>query len=387
MTARFSGGEKYGSRTLATMRQGVGGFTLGNPYSALRQFGDIPVVAVKHGIVNTLRSIPEATLNTIRGQLGIKSKTGISADDFGLMLEMAQELDTGGVASNMIKRASNTLYKYGGFKTVDRLGKNVLMTTALRKQQRMARSFNGKKRLLEEYGNIYQPQEIQQLIKDLSEGKVTDLVKAHVFSELAGIQPISRAQMPKAYLDHPNGRIFYQFRTWGIRQLDMARDEVWRNLLSKDPARKARGARALALFGAYVGAANVGITELQRFLVGRDGKLESADQFPNEVLFATLGNFSFDRYSFEQAMATNKFDAIWQGFAPPAVEIPANAGLSIASALKAETPDERDTHLKNAALNFGLFRLVNYWFFGGAEEANEKQRQQKESEFNKRWGL
>ena len=32
--------------------------------------------------------------------------------------------------------------------------------------------------------------------------------------------------MPKAYLNNPNGRLFYQFKTFGIKQLDYVLQEA-----------------------------------------------------------------------------------------------------------------------------------------------------------------
>jgi len=32
--------------------------------------------------------------------------------------------------------------------------------------------------------------------------------------------------MPKAYLNNPNGRLFYQFKTFGIKQLDYVLQET-----------------------------------------------------------------------------------------------------------------------------------------------------------------
>jgi hypothetical protein len=377
LLSRFGKGEVAGNRAMATMRQGVGGLTLGNPYSALRQFGDVAAVVWLEGPINTLRALPKAAWATLRGQLGLDGNHGMDADSFGYMLEMAQELDTGGVASNAIKKASNALYKFGGFKTVDRFGKNTLIHAALNKGRSWSKTQKGRAKFMEKYGDFYDGDEIMQLMNDLRDGKMTDLVKTHISAEVMKIQPISRSQLPQAYLDHPNGRALYQFRTWGLKQLDLIRTEIMTDVLSGDPVKMARGSANLGYYTVLMGASGLTITQIQRHLTGRVGAVEDWSDVPDEVILHTMANLGVDRYGLTKTIERVDPSYFAEGFYPPAFEIPAGILAQSAAVLKNTATDDwetRNKHAKELTRNFGGFgRMIHWLFLGGAEEFNEKE--------------
>lgn len=373
--ARFGKGEQSGYRLLANARTFVGGVTLGNPYSAIRQLGDNFVAAWQYGIIPTIRSMPEAAMNTMKQQLGIPNEAKITADTFGFMNEMAQELDTGGVTSRWIKSISNNMYKYGGFKTIDRLGKNVLMGTALRTARKSQTTEKARRKFIEKYSASYEGAEMQALMGDLKAGKLTDIVKQHIMAEVMEIQPISRSQMPQAYLNHPNGRMMYQFRTWGIKQFDLARRQVFQKLYSGNMREKREGAGALVLLTAYVGLGNVGITELQRLFTGRDTKMTGMEDLGNDLFGQILGNFAINRYGLDKLAGDGKTDEFFLGMVPPSLEIPMNMGASALKLLGAEMggePEEASKWTKELRKTTGIGRLLDFWVFGGAELENKK---------------
>ena len=375
MKSRFGKGEQSGYGFLASARTFIGGVTLGNPYSAIRQLGDNFTAAWQFGIIPTMKSMPRAAWETVKVQAGIPSDAKISADAFGYMNEMAQELDTGGVASTMIKRSANQLYKWGGFKTIDRFGKNVLMGSAIRVAQKSQATLKSRQKFRAKYERNYDAQEMTQLMDDLKAGRMSNIVKAHISAEVMNIQPISRSQMPQAYLDHPNGRMMYQFRTWGVKQFDLARRQIFRNLFSKDPRKVADGARGLVLFTGYVGIGNVGITELQRVFTGRDTKIDDMLEFGNETFGQILGNFAINRYGLDKMAGEGSVEEFFAGLVPPALEIPATMGVSLmkmGEAQMASESEEFDKWSVELLKTTGLGRLANLWFFGGAEEENEK---------------
>ena len=306
-------------------------------------------------------------------------------------MDMAHELDTGGVSSSMVKKAAHAMYKYGGFKAVDRLGKNVLMQTAILRNRKLMQSYKGKEDFIKQYGKLYTKDEITQLMNDLSSDKLTDIVKQHVASQVMEMQPISRTQMPQFYLDHPGGRLLYQFRTWGLRQLDVIRNRVLRDLFSTDPARMANAAKMLPLLYVYVGMANVGLTEAQRFITGRDSKLNSPNDLGMASFWSLMSNLSMDRYSMEQAVKKGDFGAYWAQYAPPSVEIPANVGIALSKAIVAKMNGEDAKVTDQMRLAWkgmgGLARMVDFWFLGGAEEENAKLRTERERALEKRLGF
>lgn len=75
-----------------------------------------------------------------------------------------------------------------------------------------------------------------KIINDLRNWVFSEEVAMVMYMKLGNIQPLTKAQMPKAYLDNPNWRLFYQFKTFGIKQLDYVLQETkwnlkwWKNL-------------------------------------------------------------------------------------------------------------------------------------------------------------
>lgn len=381
LRSRFTKGEQSGHGAWATLRQGIGGLTLGNPYSAVRQLGDIPVSLWYNGLINGLKSIPKATLTTMKSQMGIETKGGINADAFGYMVEMAQELSTGGVGSNFVKRAAANLYVYGGFKAVDRLGKNILLESSLRKAQNMAKSRAGKRKFVDRYGTSYTADDMQRLLKDLDDGTLSEIVKQHIGAELMRVQPVSRSNMPQMYLDHPNGRIFWQFRTWGLNQIELARTTAFKDMFSKDPRKVAKGASSFALLYAYVGATGMGITELQRWAIGKDPLTEKpADFFTDEMFWQVMGNFTMDRYGLEQLAEKTDAADIIAGFTPPSITIPASIAVHLAASASAGVTGDMEgakTQGWKVARETGIGRIIYNQFGGGAEESNEKLKKER----------
>jgi len=377
LKARFGKGEESGWRALATLRQGVGGLTLGNPYSAIRQLGDNFTAAWQYGLIPVLQSMPKSAVETLKGTLGIKSKNPMNADAYGWMNEMAQELDTGGISSNAVKKTSAYLYKYGGFRAVDRLGKNVLINTAIRTSQKAMTTPKSKMKFVKKFGAYYSEPDLTQLMADLKAGKWTDIVNQHIAAEVMEIQPISRSQLTQAYLNHPNGRMLYQFRSWGIKQFDLARRQVFTDLFSTDPVRVARGARGLVLLTAYVGVGNVGLTQFQRWFTGRDSKIATSEDFGDEVFGQILGNFAINRYGLDKLAGEGKTDEFWLGMVPPALDIPMNMGISSMKMLTAPTQEEEDKWTTELLKTTTPGRLVELWALGGAEKENEKIYQER----------
>jgi hypothetical protein len=66
-----------------------------------------------------------------------------------------------------------------------------------------------------------------QVIKDLSEGKITEDIKFLVINDLADVQPIFALETPEGYLRGGNGRIFYSLKTFQVKLLDVYRNKVF----------------------------------------------------------------------------------------------------------------------------------------------------------------
>jgi hypothetical protein len=360
LLSRFTMGERMGRQTINSMRQLTGGVTLGNPVSAVRQFGDVPSVMKTQGITNTLVG------------LLTRRHPDLNADTAGYMLEMAQELDLRGAGAKA-RWLSHKLYKYGGFRSMDRFTKNTFMQAALRKTMSSVNTPKKKTAFVMKYADIYEPAELQKLIKDIEAGVISDGVKSHINAEIMRIQPISRSQMPKYYLDHPNLRMFWQFRTWGLNQMELFRQDIYRGLKSNVPSERRKAARDMVLWTAGIGTTNQAITEFQRWITGREGA--NTEELPSEIIWQTLGNFGLDRYAMSQAAEKGEADEYLQSLIPPSLTIPGTVGLQILQAINGEGTVPENMH--DAIKETGFGRLIDFTLLGGAERYNEKLQQRR----------
>lgn len=368
LNSRFGAGEQTGGKFRNSLRQFTGGITLGNPISALRQLGDIPSVMKTQGVTHTLAAMFK------------KADPEINADAMGYMLEMAQELDAKGAGAKT-RALSQWLYRVGGFRKVDRFGKNTLIKAGFNNLINSQKTPKSRIEFVKKYGDIYTPNELAQLMDDAANSRVTDLLKSHLNAELMRVQPISRSQMPKKYLDMPNGRMFWQFRTWGLNQLELFRQDVWRGLKSKNPAERRRAARQGVAWMAGIGATNATITQGQRLLTKRDGIHQ--DEVSDEIIWQTLGNFGlFNRYGIERALQSGDVGEYLNTSIPPSLTIPGNLGLKALLLVTGQTEGGKD-EMRDVVKQTGLGRIVDWTMLGGAEEYNDKRRKERATELNK----
>lgn len=372
LNARFGKGEQAGKAWLSALRQGTGGVTLGNPISAIRQLGDIPTVMRMQGVTNTLVSMFR------------KAGHDIDAETLGYMHEMAQELDTMGTGSAKVRAAAKWLYDKGQFRRVDHYSKNVLIKAAVRKAMQSQKNPKQQMNFIKKYGGQYDKEDLVQLMRDLKEGNMTDLVKSHINAEVMRVQPVSRSQMPALYLEHPNMRLMYQFRTWGLNQMELMRTEVLRGMFgpgrTKSERMQAAGAGLLWLAG--IGTTNTAITQLQRFLTDRETM--NMDEIPTEAIWQTIGNFGLgDKYTASQFSQSGDVEDLLRSFIPPSLTIPGNmVSKPIAAAAKGEAPPDVAREMLKQS---GIGRMVDWWFMGGAEEYNQKLQKRRGSTFDSSW--
>lgn len=368
LNSRFITGEETGMSGLASLRSITGGMTLGNPISAIRQLGDIPAVMKTQGVMNTMASFIRLRHPEVNPKVA------------GYMLEMAQEMDTGKKLASKVRRATDFMYKAGGFRAMDNYTKGTFMRAALRNTMKSQDNPKNAMKFMQKYSDVYEADELAQLVADIKAGNLTDLVKSHVNSEIMRIQPISRSHMPKKYLDHPNGRVFYQFRTWGLNQIEMVRRDIWREITSGDATRARKGAEAAVVFLTGVGTTNAAISEAQKLFTGRNTSDE--DEIPAHIVWQMLGNFGlFDRYGIEKAAAAGDPSDWLASFIPPSFTIPGSFAWQAAEmAYAGETLGEG---MQDVMKETGMGRLLNYWWGGGAEEYNEKIKKRKQTETNK----
>jgi hypothetical protein len=228
--------------------------TLGNYWSAMTQLGDLIFAVHKYGIADTVASIlgPKVTH---------KDKLGLD--------KAMQELHSGrGVTSKIADWA----FKWGGFDAVDRFGKNINMNASLRNNKKLA--LKDPTAFKKKWSTVF-GKETDQVLEELSNAKLvkdaqlSDNIHLMLWNDLADTQPIGLSEMPQKYLDHPNGRIFYAYKTFTLKQLNYMRD-----IATKEGKSGLSRASNLTYFGAMFVLANSSIDAFKDFMSGKDIDIE-----------------------------------------------------------------------------------------------------------------
>lgn len=264
--------------------------TIGNPMSALTQIGDLGVSAVVHGMRPTLRGI-FGKKHVDLAELGIK--TALDADYSNL--------------SSLSKQLNWVLDK-SGFAAIDKFGKNVNLNAALNKNRGVAN--RSKEAFTEKWGTMF-GDEVDNLYNSVRNGEVNENVRMMLFSELADTQPITMSEMPKWYLDHPNGRLFYMLKTFTLKQLDLLRRNVVDNAKKGNVGDAVKFAAGYTTLFAGMGAT---IDEIKHGLTGRGFEIED---IPDNYINNLLGIFLVNRYQGEQLRSGDVVDTAMDMVLPP----------------------------------------------------------------------
>ena len=250
------------SGVLSNIRKAAYMGTIGNPYSALLNFGDVSNTVVNFGADNT----GAALVNMLKRD-GIRVGVG----DVGLINQASGEFLREGASkwNRRFNRASDLTFKASGFRGADIAGKTITLNAAVQRGRQMAADGS----LMREYDWLFTGQELGKLRKDLLTNKKTDRVREFAAAELAKLQPTDLAQMPKWYLDHPNGRLLYMLRTFGLKQLQQVKRlvfETWKEGVKQNNDKlKAEAVKNAAAYLVIVGGGNTLLNELRQPIKGQ----------------------------------------------------------------------------------------------------------------------
>lgn len=330
LRSRFGPGEVSPWKGLQDVRNlGYAGLLADLPSAAV-QLGDPALALYRHGLQSTMTAIARR----------LSGNQKITAKDFGLANHVAEELAWGtseagsgkaraaaaaggvvgavtgavlqddllgaipGAAAGAFggyatiagtSAALHKVLKQGVFSPIDRFGKDVHLNAALDKAQRLSETPAGRVRLQEKYGKAF-GNEMPQLISDLQAGRISEPVRSLLFSELSHMQPISKMEVPQAYLNNPNGRLLYQLKTFMLKQADIVRRDAYNEMAKKTLAGVARGLRNMTEFAMVLGISGAGAEVIKNWLLGRDEELEASD-----VLENVLKTFGWSKYVRDKA--------------------------------------------------------------------------------------
>lgn len=280
LKARFEAGEKPMNGLLQDVRNATNIGLLGSFHSAATQIGDSVMTAYHHGLLPTLEGI--------RQQLTGSAK--ISTKEFGLTNHIAEELGS----ARLSGKALQYVFKGTLFSWIDQFAKKVNLAAGLEKNQRLASNPKGEAFLHEKYASAFGT-EMPALLADLKSGQITPRVKSLLFSELSDAQPVTKMEMPQAYLEHPNGRLLYQMKSYMLKQFDVIRRDAYQEIKSGNYV---RGAKNLVAVAAALSLSNIPGDIVKDWLSGRKIDLTKIDYVEN-----LLQNFGLNRYSLDKINA------------------------------------------------------------------------------------
>jgi len=341
LSLRFGIGEKSPRAVVAGTKNIMYMGLLANPVSAATQLGDLGVAMYINGFRNTSKAL----VQKLTGRLEI------GAEDMGLMDNMAEEFATTGMTAKWLRNA----FKYSGFKTIDKLGKDTIIQGSLNKFRRLSNTQQGRGQISKKYRDVFGDQ-YGQLVDDLQNKRMTDNVKLLLFNEIADVQPVSLSEVPEAYLRAPNGRIAYMLKTFMLKQMDVLRRESYNEIKKGNVA---KGLANLMRYGIIIGSTNAGSQYVKDWMLGRDVEPEATDIGTN--FFKTFG---WSEYTANKALGKDgrdpePFKAVGNVLMPP---------FLMFDTIFSEDKD----WVKHVPI---AGRMIHNWLLGGLEEYEQKERQ------------
>ena len=260
LKVRFVEGEMSPEKWVQNVKNISYAMVLGNPVAAMTQLGDTFLAAYKTG--NLLRTV-QALITQVLPTKHLFKGPKVSLKDYGF-LDIAEEFASNTKTAWYMRQA----FKWGGFTTVDRIGKETILNAAFLKYSKVVS--NPKK--LAEFKKKWLPafeDDLGELVTALKNKDINnDQVRLLLWHELADMQPISLSEMPVKYLQNPNGRAFYMLKTFTIKQLDVMRRDAFK--LMRTPGRRAEGAKNLLRFATYFIGGGMTASAAKDWMMGRE---------------------------------------------------------------------------------------------------------------------
>lgn len=248
LLARFSN-QGLGNEFLRLLRDGGYIWTLGNFESAITQFGDLGTSAYKNGLWNTAFEYVKAW----------QGKSEITINDLGL----EKIIQDGGYADTSAwSKALDKVLKYTGFEKMDKIAKQTLVNSAVRKARADAKAESPE---LEAYLRHEFGEKWVDVKEDLKTGAVTDEIMEYAMFQLLDVQPITIDQMPRYYAEGGKKRLFYMMKSYFIKQLNEYRKICFET--AKSNPRKA--VVDMTRLTVYLMLFNAGADVLKDLLFGR----------------------------------------------------------------------------------------------------------------------
>ena len=341
--ARFIKGEEAMSSIYSTVKDIGYMSTLGQFRSALTQLKDVGTSAYLHGIIPTIKAL-------------FKYKS-TRVHDAGLIDTISAEM----LSPIATKKWLDRVLKYSGFRFSDRFGKKVLIEASMLSGKRLASSTKGVAKLKKKYGKAY-GSDFEKLVTSLKNNTDDEFTELYRFHELSDTQPISMLEMPQKFLNHPDGRIFYALKSFGLKQLTL----IHNNIIKRAKGGDKIGATKEALkYAAFIGIVGGTVDEVKGVFGGEDF---NAEDIPDHVVNNLTGLIFLNKYSLGDLKKGDLSGFFGDLVFPPIP--PLEAGIREVSGIQEERkigdPEFGDDLIKTMPI---MGRILYDWVMGGKEKA------------------
>ena len=339
--------------------------TMGSTYSAITQLGDFAYSLANAGFVPT-RTLTAAARSAI-------GKSKIKVEDIGVE-KIAQEFETKSGTGKVV----DFVFKWTGLKKLDRMGKESIINTYIAKARAQAKrnSPKIKRDIAEIFGEDLGVQ--ADVLNDLKSGEITENVLMMAFNKLVDYHPVTLSSMPQIYLENKSGnsRLFYQLKTFTIRQLDVFRNKRWDTFnKSKSPTERATALADLIRVGGLLFVCQAGTDVIKDWMAGREA------HFDELVIDNLLKLAGANRFTVWQARTYGVTEAAVKYVLPPQASMLRRIqydAMSIWAAMTDEddpkTIKDEDTKVADAFKNLQSVNFIPfigkhyYWHWGGGSK-------------------
>lgn len=288
------------SPTWKTAKDLVHAATLSQFRNAINQITDVAITAHDYGVRRAFSSVKDA--------LHITPAEGrIMAKELGVEHGGYQFRDAGKIGKYVDAVTSRT-----GFQKLDIFGKENRLNGAYQWAQDAARNPGSEDyKLMESRYKDMLGDRWQAAVDDLKAGNKTADSQFIPFLELTRLQPVTKANMPEAYLKTAKGRVLYALKSFMLNQLDFVRRDIVRNLGTS--GQRMTGLKNMASLIAMLGVSNFGkdlLVDLIR------GKRISPEQVPQRAVDSVLGIIGLSSFLAKEGVQKPS-DALMDFLGPP----------------------------------------------------------------------
>ena len=260
--------------------------TMGSPTSTVTQIGDLAWALYKGGVYT-----PKALIKSTIGQ------SNITLEDVGIE-QISQEFQSDGAGgfTQLTYDGLNKLFTMTGLTKIDKIGKETLMNSAVDKFRKQAK--RGDKKFRKEIDHIFGSR-ADQVWQSLIDGDMNEDIQFLAFNTLSDFQPVSLLELPQGYVENTGGRarIFYQLKTFTIKQLDVFRNEGIRKIQTGKPEQVKEGLSNLIKLAVLFSLTQSGASLIKDWMMGRDIEL---DDYAWSSLFRLFGLSRYNYYRFKE---------------------------------------------------------------------------------------